>query len=60
MKTLRTGGSDIDACSVAVGCTGDISEETCCQKEIYFEDNMYNTFQKSNKIVLTTNLNNYV
>jgi hypothetical protein len=56
MKTLRTGDSNIDA----VACTVDVSEEPCFQKEIYFEDNMYSTFQKSNKTVLTTNLNNYV
>jgi len=55
MKTLRTGDSNIDA----VGRTADVSEKPCFQKEIYFGDNMYSTFQKSNKIVLTTNMNTY-
>jgi hypothetical protein len=58
MKTSRKGDLYIDA--VAVGCTSDVSEEPCFQKDIYFEDNTYITSQKSNKIVLTNNLNNYV
>jgi hypothetical protein len=52
--------SNIDVYIVAVGCTADVSEKPCFQKEIYCKDTMYITFEKSNKVVITTNLNNHV